>query len=48
MELVFYAYYASWTLFQVLPVMAAVGVVAFLSGSKALGEVQARRLEGKR
>ena len=48
MELVFYAYYSSWNLFQVLPVMTAVGAVAFLSGSKALGEVQARRLKGER
>ncbi|KAH6657755.1 Oligosaccharyltransferase subunit Ribophorin II-domain-containing protein [Truncatella angustata] len=48
MELVFYLYYISWNLFQVLPVISVVGAVAFLSGTKALGEVQSRRLAGER
>lgn len=48
MELVFYLYYVSWNLFQTLPVIALVGVVTFLSGTKALGEVQSRRLAGER
>ncbi|KAI1844572.1 hypothetical protein JX265_001557 [Neoarthrinium moseri] len=48
MELVFYLYYVSWNLFQVLPVAGVVGVVIFLSGTKALGEVQSRRLAGER
>lgn len=48
MEGVFFMYYTSWTLFQTLPVITVVGVVALLSGSKALGEVQSRRLAGER
>ncbi|KAK8061567.1 oligosaccharyltransferase subunit ribophorin ii [Apiospora phragmitis] len=48
MEFVFYMYYSSWNLFQVLPVIGVVGVTALLSGSKALGEVQGRRLAGER
>lgn len=48
MELVFYLYYTSWNLFQTLPVAAIVGVTTFLSGTKALGEVQGRRLAGER
>ncbi|KAH6651148.1 Oligosaccharyltransferase subunit Ribophorin II-domain-containing protein [Chaetomium tenue] len=48
MEFVFFMYYTSWNLFQVLPVMGVVGAVAVLSGTKALGEVQARRLAGER
>lgn len=48
MEAVFYLYYSTWTLFQILPLMVGVGAVTFLSGSKALGEVQARRLAGQR
>ncbi|KXG47061.1 Ribophorin II [Penicillium griseofulvum] len=47
-EGIFFLYYTSWNLFQVLPAMAAVGVVAFVSGSRALGEVQGRRLAGLR
>jgi len=47
-EFVFFMYYTSWNLFQVLPVMGAVGVVTVLSGTKALGEVQRRRLAGER
>lgn len=48
MEGVFFLYYTSWNLFQTLPAAGAVGVVAFLSGSRALSEVQERRLAGLR
>jgi oligosaccharyltransferase complex subunit delta (ribophorin II) len=48
MELVFFMYYSSWNLFQTLPAMGIVGVATFLSGTKALGEVQSRRLAGER
>jgi len=48
MEGVFYLYYTSWNLFSVLPVAGAVALVAFLSGSRALTEVQERRLKGER
>lgn len=48
MEGVFFLYYSSWNLFQTLPVAAVVGTVAFVSGSRALTEVQSRRLAGER
>ncbi|KAK3942111.1 peptidase family M28-domain-containing protein [Diplogelasinospora grovesii] len=48
MEFVFFMYYTTWNLFQTLPVAAVVAAVTILSGSKALGEVQSRRLAGKR
>ncbi|KAF4124914.1 oligosaccharyltransferase complex subunit delta (ribophorin II) [Geosmithia morbida] len=48
MEGVFFLYYSGLKLFSVLPFMGAVGLVAVLSGSKALGEVQSRRLAGER
>lgn len=48
MEFVFFMYYTSWTLFQALPVIAAVATATVLSGTKALGEVQSRRLAGER
>ncbi|ORY54567.1 Oligosaccharyltransferase subunit Ribophorin II-domain-containing protein [Pseudomassariella vexata] len=48
MEAVFYLYYSTWNLFQILPVIGAVGVTTVLSGTKALGEVQSRRLAGER
>jgi oligosaccharyltransferase complex subunit delta (ribophorin II) len=48
MEAIFFFYYSSWTLFETLPAAGLVGTVAFLSGSKALGEVQSRRLAGLR
>ncbi|CAD0091995.1 unnamed protein product [Aureobasidium vineae] len=48
MEFIFFLYYSSWTLFQILPPAGLVGTIAFLSGSKALGEVQQRRLAGLR
>ena len=48
MEGVFFMYYVSWNLFQTLPVAAVVSVVAYVSGSRALTEVQDRRLAGER
>lgn len=48
MEGIFFLYYTSWTLFQTLPAAAIVGTVLFLSGSRALSEVQARRVAGLR
>ncbi|KZF26179.1 hypothetical protein L228DRAFT_242605 [Xylona heveae TC161] len=48
LEGIFFLYYTSWTLFQTLPAVVAVGFVTFLSGSRALSEVQARRLDGLR
>ena len=48
MEGLFFLYYYNWTLFQVLPIGGVIGLVAFLSGSKALSEVQSRRLAGER
>lgn len=48
MEGVFLMYYVSWNLFQTLPVATVVGTVAFVSGSRALTEVQDRRLAGER
>ncbi|PTU24104.1 hypothetical protein P175DRAFT_0497220 [Aspergillus ochraceoroseus IBT 24754] len=47
-EGIFFLYYTSWTLFQILPAVAVVSTVAFISGSRALGEVQGRRLAGLR
>ncbi|MCJ1302872.1 hypothetical protein MMC08_005677, partial [Hypocenomyce scalaris] len=48
MEGIFFMYYTTWNLFQTLPAAIAVGSVTFLSGSRALTEVQARRLAGLR
>ncbi|KAG9244967.1 Oligosaccharyltransferase subunit Ribophorin II-domain-containing protein [Calycina marina] len=48
LEGIFFLYYYSWNLFQTLPAAGVVGLVAFLSGSKALSEVQSRRLAGER
>jgi oligosaccharyltransferase complex subunit delta (ribophorin II) len=48
MEAVFFMYYTSWNLFQTLPGAVATGLVIFLSGSRALREVQERRLSGLR
>ena len=48
MEGVFFMYYVSWNLFQTLPVAAVVAVVTYVSGSRALTEVQDRRLAGER
>ncbi|KAL1879950.1 hypothetical protein VTK73DRAFT_6530 [Phialemonium thermophilum] len=47
MEFVFFLYYSTWNLFQVLPLIGVVGAVMGLSGTKALGEVQNRRLAGE-
>lgn len=47
-EGVFFLYYTSWNLFQTLPVALIFGAVAYVSGSKALTEVQERRLQGLR
>ena len=48
MEGIFFMYYTSWNLFQTLPGAAVVGLISFLSGSRALREVQERRLAGLR
>lgn len=48
MEGVFFLYYTSWNLFQTLPAAGVLGVVAIVSGSRALTEVQDRRLAGER
>ncbi len=48
MEGIFFMYYTSWNLFQTLPAAIGTGLVAFLSGSRALREVQGRRLSGLR
>ncbi|KAJ2904075.1 oligosaccharyltransferase subunit ribophorin II [Zalerion maritima] len=48
MEGVFFLYYSTWNLFQMLPAAGVLGGVAFLSGLKALGELQSRRLSGQR
>ncbi|MCJ1404653.1 hypothetical protein MMC11_007879 [Xylographa trunciseda] len=48
MEGIFFMYYTTWNLFQTLPAAAAVGLVTFLGGTRALSEVQERRLVGLR
>ena len=48
MEAVFFLYYTSWNLFRTLPVAGVIAVVMFYSGSRALSEVQERRLAGLR
>ena len=48
MEGIFFMYYTSWNLFQTLPGAVGIGLVTFLSGSRALREVQERRLAGFR
>lgn len=47
-EGVLFLYYTAWNLFQALPVLGVLGVVALVSGSRALTEVQDRRLAGLR
>ncbi|KAF4553172.1 Oligosaccharyltransferase subunit Ribophorin II-like protein [Elsinoe fawcettii] len=47
-EGVFFLYYTTWNLFQTLPAVAVLGAVAIVSGSRALREVQERRLAGER
>ncbi|PGH12486.1 hypothetical protein AJ79_04230 [Helicocarpus griseus UAMH5409] len=48
LEGIFFLYYTKWNLFQTLPAAFAMGAVAFVSGSRALSEVQERRLAGLR
>ena len=48
LEGIFFLYYTRWNLFQTLPATGIVGFVTYLSGSRALTEVQDRRLVGKR
>ncbi|KAM0288104.1 hypothetical protein ACHAQH_000172 [Verticillium albo-atrum] len=48
MEGVFVAYHVGWKLLHILPIVGVVGTVIFLSGVKALSEVQGRRLTGLR
>jgi len=48
MEAIFFLYYTTWNLYQTLPAATLVGIVALVSGSKALTEVQERRLAGQR
>lgn len=48
LEGIFFMYYTSWNLFQTLPAAVAVGAVTFVSGSRALTEVQERRMAGMR
>jgi oligosaccharyltransferase complex subunit delta (ribophorin II) len=43
-----FLYYAQWNLFKTLPIAIVLGVVSLLSGTKALSEVQSRRLAGER
>ncbi|KKY15237.1 putative oligosaccharyltransferase subunit ribophorin ii [Diplodia seriata] len=48
LEGIFFLYYTAWNLFQTLPAAVAVGLVAYVSGSRALSEVQERRLASQR
>ena len=48
MQGVFFLYYYGWNLFQTLPVAVVVGAVLLFSGSRALTEVQERRLTAQR
>ncbi|GAB7358314.1 hypothetical protein MBLNU230_g2387t1 [Neophaeotheca triangularis] len=48
MEGVFGLYYVGMRLFSVLPLAGVVAVVMYISGSRALTEVQERRLQGQR
>lgn len=48
MEGIFFMYYTTWNLFQTLPPALGVAVIIFLSGSRALSEVQERRVAGLR
>jgi oligosaccharyltransferase complex subunit delta (ribophorin II) len=48
LEGIFFMYYTSWNLFQTLPAALAVGAITFISGSRALSEVQGRRLANLR
>ena len=44
----FFLYYTAWNLFQTLPLLTVLSLVAYISGSRALTEVQERRLAGLR
>lgn len=48
MEFVLFLYYIKWNLFQLLPAASIIGLITFLSGPRALSEVQSRRLNGER
>ena len=48
LEAIFGLYYTKWNLFQMLPAAGLFGVIAYLSGSRALAEVHERRLAGLR
>jgi oligosaccharyltransferase complex subunit delta (ribophorin II) len=48
LEGAFVLYYFKWNLFQTLPLIGGLSVVALLGGMRALGEVQSRRLAGER
>ena len=48
LEGVFFLYYTHWKLYEALPSALGIGLVTFLSGSRALREVQQRRLAGLR
>lgn len=48
LEGLFVLYYTQWNLFQTLGGVGVVGLVSFLSGSRALREVKARRERGER
>ncbi|KAK6347315.1 hypothetical protein TWF696_007386 [Orbilia brochopaga] len=48
LEGVFFAYYTSINIFQTLAAAAIIAPVALISGSRALREVRARRLNGER
>lgn len=48
LEGILFLYYSSWNLFQALPALTVVGLITFVSGSRALTEVQERRLAGLR
>lgn len=48
LEGILFMYYSSWNLFQTLPALFVVGMITFVSGSRALTEVQERRLAGLR
>lgn len=47
-EFAFWQYYTNWRLYTLLPVAGVAGLVAVVSGSRALTEVQQRRLNGER
>jgi oligosaccharyltransferase complex subunit delta (ribophorin II) len=48
LEGLFFMYYTTWNLFQVLAGASVVALTAFLSGSRALREVRTRRERGER